>query len=98
MGNVMSMPNYLDMANLRIYRPPSEPNYATKGIKFLRTIDGHSIAMRMVVPFEAVVDTLEDYQNRCDALIFSHGNADSYGRASSVRVPESGLLFSVFSN
>ena len=79
MGNVMSMPNYLDMANLRIYRPPSKPNYDAKGIKFLRTIDGHSIAMCMVTPFEAAVDTLEDYQNRCDALVFSHGNADDIG-------------------
>lgn len=83
MGPVMSSPNYLDMTNLRVYRPPKEPGYDSKETKFLRTIEGHSIAMRLITPFEAVVDTYEDYQNRRDALIFSHGNADDIGSCQS---------------
>ena len=50
----MSTPNYLDMANLRIYRPPPEAGYDSKNVKFF-TDYGHSIAMRLITPFE---DTL----------------------------------------
>lgn len=79
----MSTPNYLDLTNFRMFRPPAEPGYAAQDTKFLRTIDGHSIAMQLIVPFEAVVDTLEDYRNRRNALIFSHGNADDIGSCKS---------------